>query len=966
MTTCILNQVLHGFTVKARQDVTELEAVLWEMEHEKSGAKLVWLERQEENKTFGIAFQTQPWDDTGVFHILEHSVLCGSEKYPVKEPLVELMKSSLNTFLNAMTFPDKTFYPISSRNNQDFLNLLRVYMDAVLHPRIYRQPEIFRQEGWHYELSEDGTPSYKGVVFNEMKGALSSPDAILQKELDRALFPDTCYRWVSGGDPACIPNLTYEQFLAAHQRLYHPSNAYIFLDGHMDIDQVLSILDGEYLAAYTRIPGPGPIPFQPAVDGGTVYADYPLSPQEELEGRTLLSDGFVICSFRDREKMAALQALSDVLCGGNQAPLNRLLLENGLAKSVHLSLYDSIQQPRVYLEARDIREAQVEEVSDAIYHELERLVREGLDHSQILATLDNMELQARQRDYGYAPQGLIFGFQVLESWLYGGDPAANLSVGTLFDGLREKCQAGYFEDLLDQLLHASHRCRVILRPSHAMGEARQAEETARLQKAQAGWSQETLDELCRQQAALEAWQSTPDTPEALSSIPMLRLDQVSPEPEPLPLEEAVLHGFPLLRHDLPTGGISYVNLYFALDDLPAETLSQVSFLCDLLGCLDTAAYPLLELQREVRARFGELNFSVEAHASLGKPEACRTFLCVSYFALDSKAAQAAELLLEMMQHTSFRDEKKIADLLFQQRTELAQQIAMRGHSFAARRASASSQARGAVLEHTGGIAYLRWLKDLEQNFQTRCAQLPDTLDSLCRQIFVRSRLTVSFTGADRAAEDTLLQALAAQLPQGAFVLPAAPMVTPWGRRREGVVVPVDVSFAVLSGFFPEANRGAAAVMSRLASLAFLWNAVRVQGGAYGVGMILDCGGSAGFYSFRDPSAKRTLDCYRQVPDFLESLAGEDLTGFILGAVGESEPMLTPRMKGKTADANHWSGITQAHRRHTRRELLAAQGRDVAALAGALRKVTENGTICVLGPQTQIDACKDELDTVTVL
>ena len=431
------NSILSDFIVLNRQRIGELEADLWQMEHQKSGARLVWLERAEENKTFGIAFQTQPWDDTGVFHILEHSVLCGSERYPVKEPFVELMKSSLNTFLNAMTFPDRTIYPVSSRNSQDFMNLLRVYMDAVLHPLLHSKPEIFGQEGWHYELDEGGALSIKGVVFNEMKGAFSAPDTLLEREVTRLLFPDTCYRFVAGGDPEHIPELTYETFAAAHSRLYHPSNAYIFLDGSIDIARILAILDEEYLSAYDRRPAPEAIPLQKPIEAGASTIYYELSPQESPEGRARLADGYAACTFRDRETLTALQALSDVLCGDNQAPLKRRLLESGLARDVRLEICGGVQQPWFTLEARDIAENKADEVSAALREELERLTREGLDHRRILAVLDNLEFEARQRDYGQMPQGIMLGSQVLESWLYGGDPAANLSVGTLFDVLRK-------------------------------------------------------------------------------------------------------------------------------------------------------------------------------------------------------------------------------------------------------------------------------------------------------------------------------------------------------------------------------------------------------------------------------------------------------------------------------------------------------------------------------------------------
>lgn len=962
-----LNTTVHGFLVTAGQDVPELGAVLWELEHERTGTKLVWLERKEENKTFLIAFQTQPWDDTGVFHILEHSVLCGSERYPVKEPFVELMKSSLNTFLNAMTFPDRTVYPVSSRNHQDLLNLMRVYLDAVFHPAIYQKPEIFYQEGWHYEFSEDGAPFYKGVVFNEMKGAFASPDTQLTGELDRRLFPDTCYRWVSGGDPEHIPELTYEQFIAAHQRLYHPSNAYIFLDGDLDIDQVLGILDGEYLSAYDREAAPGPIPTQEPVDGGTAELVYELSAEEELTGRARATQGFVVGTFRDREELTGLRVLADVLCGDNNAPLTRRLLSSGLARGVTLDLRDGTRQAVLVLQARDVREDKLEETYEVIRDELRELVKNGLDRRRILATLDNLEFQARQRDYGGMPQGLVFGLNVLESWLYGGDPGMNLSVGDLYDRLREKCDEGWFEALLERAtLKNSHTCRVIMRPSHTVGQERQAGEAQRLQDARSGWSEAELALLRERQARIRAWQETPDAPEALATIPVLRLDQIPAEPEELPLARETIGGLPALYHELTTSGITYLDLYFALDDLTPERLTQLSFLCGLISRLDTDGYSLDELQREIRSRFGSLGFTVQSFEAYGRPDQCRTFLRASCSVLDGKVERAVELLEELLLRTRWNDAGKVFALLRQARAALSQQIVMNGHSYAVGRACAGVSASAAVEEHTGGVAYLKWLKELEDRFQERFPALASDLEALAGAVFTKARLTLGATAGSAAAVESAARRLSKGLPEGEYAPPAVPAVTPWGARREGIVIPADISFVGMSGPFPEAGSGAAKVMCRAASLAYLWNAVRIQGGAYGAGMVLRDAGLAAFYSFRDPNAARTLACCRKTPEFLESVGDADLTGFIIGAVAESDPLLTPRMKGAVADSRYWKGIGVEDLRRVRRELLSAKPRDVAALAASLRRAVDAGSVCVLGSQRQIDACAGQIDTVELL
>ncbi len=961
------NDILSGFVVLGRQSADELDAVLWQMEHQKSGARLVWLERAEENKTFGIAFQTQPWDDTGVFHILEHSVLCGSERYPVKEPFVELMKSSLNTFLNAMTFPDRTFYPVSSRNDQDFINLLRVYMDAVLHPLLHSRPEIFGQEGWHYELGEDGAPFCKGVVFNEMKGAFASPDALLEREMARRLFPDTCYRFVAGGDPEHIPELTYEAFTAAHSRLYHPSNSYIFLDGRLNIGEILAILDGEYLSAYQRRPAPGAIPMQKPVEGGLSVVRYELSHQEAPEGRARLADGFVACTCRDREALTALQALSDILCGDNQAPLKRRLLEGGLARDVRLELHDGIQQPWVTLEVRDIDEGRMDEVSAALHEELNRLVREGLDHRRILATLDKLEFDARQRDYGQTPQGLVLGFQVLESWLYGGDPAANLSVGTLFDDLRQKCGDGYFEKLLERiLLKNPHHCRVLMRPSHTAGQERQAQEKARLNAARSGWSSGQAAGIRGNQEAIAAWQAAPDTPEQLASIPRLRLDQVPKEPEKLPFAEERTAGITLLRHELRTNGITYLNLYFALDDFTPDELAKASFMARLFGCLDTASYALADLHREMRSLFGSIQFAVEAYGQQNVPTRCRTFLCAACSVLDTKLEKALSFLTELLMGQRWDAPERVLVFLRQHRAAMVEQAVMAGHNAAMSRVLACSTAEGAVQEQAGGITFLRWLADLERDFPARFPALAEELKGLARRVFCRARMTASITGGNKPAAEAAVRILSGSLPEGVFAPPAAASIRPWGPRREGIVIPSDVSFSAVGGVFRGAGSGTAKVMGRMVSLAHLWNTVRVQGGAYGTGMILRDIGFAGFFSYRDPSAARTLDCCRASADFLRGIAETDLTGMIIGAAAESEPLLTARMKGKTADARYWRQITHDDLCRVRREMLSATPDDLTALADSVGELAAQGAICVLGPRQQVDACAEWLDSVLVL
>ena len=968
------NEIIHGFQIQALQTLPELEATLYRLEHVKSGARLVWLDREEENKTFFIAFRTLPEDDTGVFHILEHSVLCGSDRYPVKEPFVELMKSSLQTFLNAFTFSDKTLYPVCSRNEKDFRNLVRVYMDAVLHPAIYHKPEIFRQEGWHYELTEDqSVPSCKGVVFNEMKGAYADKDARMYLEISRQLFPDTAYRFEYGGHPAHIPELTYEQFLNAHRRCYAPSNSYIYLDGRMDVEGLLSILDGEYLHAFARRDDQPEFVIQKPVKSRLVRSCYEVSPNEPLENKAQLAWGCVYDVYAGREAAMGVEALADALCGGSEAPLKRRLVSRGLAQDVRVisGLGGSSLQYEAVIMVTNMDENRVDEVEAAIREELERLVREGLDHEQLAATLANLEFQYRERDYGRIPQGLGLGLDVMCSWLYGGNPSANLEVGPLFASLNRKLEEGWFEQLLERVfLKSDHFCRVLLTPSATLGEEERAGEAARLKAVRDGWTEADETAIRAQQEQLEAWQAAEDSAGALAALPALLISDIPARPEDFPTETAGLSGVPLLRHAIPTGGIGYVNLYFDAGDLTAAQLSRASLLCALLGELNTKTHSGAQLQRLRRSLMGSLSFQMEPYGKINGPDSCRVFLRASFSAVEAKLEEAAALLAEVLTETSFDNRLRLRELLRQCAVKMEQGIAGAGNSYAVTRVSAGVSVEGAVQEYTGGISCCRWLKETEKDFENRAQELIGELQELAGKLFVSGRLTISVTGEEDRACRALEKELLPGLPRSERMEMRCG-IQPWGLRKEGIVIPAGVSFAALGGSLLELGApfsGSLHVAGRVISLAYLWNAIRVQGGAYGAGLSLSDSGRACFHSYRDPGAARSLECYRQTGDFLRQFVGErpDLTGFIVGAVAEADPLLLPSRKGRTADGLYFKGETYASRCRRREELLSASVENLATLEGAFRQLGETGGICVIGSRQLLEECGTELENIWAL
>lgn len=954
-----------GFTVNKVTQLSELSAELYQMTHDKTGLELVWLKRDEENKTFGIAFETLPWDDTGVFHILEHSVLCGSDKYPVKEPFVELMKSSMNTFLNALTFSDKTFYPISSRNNKDFINLMRVYLDAVFCPLIYSKPEIFYQEGWHYEIDENNDISYKGVVFNEMKGAFASADELAVNNLSRTLFPDSPYRFVSGGDPAAIPDLTYEKFAESHKRFYAPSNAYVFLDGDIDIEEVLGILDNEYLHGYEKTERMAPPPMQKAVCGESEDF-YELSDGEELEGKVRLSFGKVIGTFEEREKLIAAQVLAEVLCGSNQSPLSKAVLNEGLAEKVTIGINDGILQPWLMLDIKNLRKEDIERVQELITEQLTKLAQNGLDHEQIEAVMANAEFKMRERDYGYYPQGIIYGFSALETWLYGGDPAANLEVGDLFVKLKEKMNNGYFEQLIkDLLLENPHSAKSVLYPSYTAGEERRKKEQERIEREAQAWTEQEKASVAERQNKLILWQESRDTPEVLATVPQLSIEDIPSQPERIPTETTEIAGIPVIVHELHTGGIAYVSLYFDADCCTEEELSCLSFACSLLGESDTSEHTAEEIINRTRKLCG--NFAVYPCTYIvgGKLDNVAVKLCVSFSALENNLSEALAHITEILTKSRF-DAELAYDILHQIKMDIFQRTVMSGNSVGLSRITAQLSPAGVVDDNIEGISYYQWLKKADEDRDF--ASLNVKMNGLLQQLINKKCLTLSVSGLTAESIATFTKAVADIIPERT-VLPKTEL-KPWGKRKEGIAIPADISFAVLGGNINE-NGGSYCGQMQLAaqiiSLGYLWNVIRVQGGAYGTGMISRTSGLNACYSYRDPNGTQTLERYRDCAAFLREFAqsGEDFTGFIIGAVANASPLMTPKAKARVGDEHYFSHVTWEERCERRKQLLSATAQDMLAIADMLEKTFDDGGICLVGDKEQLDKCK-ELECIITL
>ena len=942
-----VHDTVHGFIVEREVPLPELDAVMYQMKHEKTGLELVWISREEENKVFGIGFETLPWNDTGVFHILEHSVLCGSKNYPVKEPFVELLKNSMNTFLNAMTFPDKTFYPVASRNDKDFVNLMRVYLDAVFYPAVYTKPEIFYQEGWHYEFDSEGKPGYKGVVFNEMKGAFADADELMDMTINRALFPDTPYRYVSGGDPTKIPDLTYEEFIESHKRFYSPSNAYVYLDGAMDIDAILGIINDEYLSSFEQTKRMDPPTLQSAVDAGEQQIEYEIGADENEDGKIRLSWGRVIGTYAEREKLTAMQILSDVLTGNNQAPLTKAVLEDGLAETMRLYTIDGVANPWVKIEARNVKKENCKQVEKRIFDTLNALANGGLDHEKLEASMANLEFQMRERDYGSYPQGLILGMQVFDSWLYGGAPEANLQIGDLFVHLREKMKQGYFEHLIrEELLENPHRCKVTLIPSKTAGEARRAKEAKRIEDESAMWSDKVREEIIAKQERLEAWQNSEDTPEQLAALPHLELSDLSRTPQEQPIEELVIDGQKVLVHRVNSSGIAYITLYFDENHYTEAELPALGLLCRLFGNLETTQSSVEELNNRVRLLCGSMTFFISTFNIKDDSGCCTVKLCASFSTLESNVDQAVSLAAEILTQTRFdtaNSEKAVLDLLRQIKMGCFEQTVMGGHAAALGRVSAQMSVSSIVSECTGGVTFYQWLKAQEENWNWN--SLLEKLTALYAKAVSKEQLTISLTGNTDAYAANVVQMLQELLPSKPDLLKTQTIaIKPWGIKKEGIIIPADIAFAVRGTITGNYN-GAWQTAAKIVSLSY--------GGFY-------C------YSYRDPSARESLRKYLDCSSFLKEFAAQnpDLTGFIIGTVSDQSPLQTPRMKGQAADNFYWRQISWEERCTRWQQILETTPEKLAQTAEQISTAMKEGGICVVGGAEQMEGCGlDEIITL---
>jgi len=961
-----VNEVL-AYEVLEEREIKDIHAMAYRLKHIKSGARVVILSNDDENKVFNIAFRTPPEDSTGLPHILEHSVLCGSKKFPVKDPFVELVKGSLNTFLNAMTYPDKTMYPVASYNDKDFQNLMNVYMDAVFLPNIYEKEEIFRQEGWNYNLeSSEDKLTYNGVVYNEMKGAFSSPEGVLDREILNSLFPDTAYSHESGGDPKYIPDLKYSDFLSFHSKYYHPSNSYIYLYGNMDVVEKLRWLDVEYLSKYDAMTIVSEIKRQePFTEIREVKKQYSIGEEESLKDNTYLSFNKVVSTSLDVQLATAFQVLEYSFVSAPGAPLKQVLLDSKLGKDVLGSYDNGIFQPIFSVIIKNSNIESKDEFVRLVEDTLTQIARDGIDGNAILAGINYLEFKFREADYGSYPKGLMYGLELFHSWLYDEEkPFAYLELLDVFEFLKTQVNTGYFENLIKEyLLSNTHSSIVVIEPEKGLTAKLDKDVEDKLQIYKDSLAKEEVERLVQNTKVLRKHQEESSTKEELEVIPMLNRADIKSEAAEIYNTEVDFNRTKVLHHNLYTNKIGYLNLLFDLSDIPIELVPYVGILKSVLGYVDTENYKHGELFNEINRNTGGIYSSVNAYSDVKNTTKFQAKFEMKAKFLYEKLGFAFEMIKEIIFTSKIMDEKRLYEIVAQLKSRLQMQLNSSGHSSAATRAMSYFSPTSYFMDSIGGISFYKVIEHLESNFEHEKANLIGRLQALVKLIFTKENLMVSFTADDEgfAYLEKEVEALKAKLYDKTADAVVAEIIP--AKMNEGFTTASQIQYVARAGNFIHegyAYTGALRILKVILSYDYLWNNVRVKGGAYGCMSGFSKTGDCYLVSYRDPNLEKTIKIYEGTTDYVKSFTVDDrdMTKYIIGTISDMDTPLNPAAKGNRSLTMYLSNQSPKDLQKERDEVLYATAQDIRNLAGIIESILNGNYLCVVGNEEKIKEQKD--------
>ena len=966
-----INKVYSGFRLDRIERIDEINGTAYEMKHEKSGARLIYIDSPDSNKVFNIAFRTTPHNSTGVAHIMEHSVLCGSRKFPLKEPFVELVKGSLNTFLNAMTYPDKTMYPVASKNDKDFRNLMDVYLDAVLYPRVRDDAEIVMQEGWHYELDHaDDELTYKGVVFNEMKGVYSSPDSVLERQMMRELFPDTTYGVDSGGDPDHITDLTYEEFQEFYRVHYHPSNSYIFLYGDMNIEEQLAFLNDEYLSHFDAIEVHTEVALQaPFTEGKVVSYPYSVGSEEPTENRTLHSFAYVLPSVTPEHSLA-FEVLTHALLTSPAAPLKQALVKAGIGSDVSGYYLDSIRQPMWTVQATGSNLDKQADLQRIVESTLQELCDKGLDKELLEASLNSIEFALRESDFGGRPIGLAYVIRMMDNWLYDNDPLELLHYEEALANIRKGLAGTYFEDLIrHSILDNNHKVLVSIYPERGLQERKDTEVKEHLATVKANMTKEEIDAIVEQTKRLKIRQETPDSEEALATIPLLELCDLNPNMEAVERRESKIGNTKV--HFVPTftKGINYVGLYFNLSCLTEDELFYADILSDILGRIDTSERGYEALAKDINMNLGGLSSDITAISKDGKRDEFTPLMIVRAKALHSKLPDLCRLINEVVQKADYSDDHRLTELVQESKAIWDNEAFRRGNSIVSQRVMAQVSAVGKFRDN-GNFGYYQKISELASN-PAALPLLPEKLADVARKIFRANNVDIMFVGEEGELEafENLMKPLIETWDTTEFSNDVLQITRLSG--NDGIVTAGKVQYVAQGGNFVDhgfKHVGPMSVLETILRYEYLWIRIRVQGGAYGAFANFYDDGNMIFCSYRDPNLVETLNVYKELPQYLRefTLTDREMRKYIIGTMSSLDLPMTPALRGPRAMGMYFSGAKLEDKVEFRKQVIACKPEDIVALADVVEPVLKDNHICTMGNEQKIKDAGDVFDNIISL
>ncbi len=952
-----------NYTLVSKEQLKDISSVAYTLVHDKTGARVVLLSNDDENKGFIIGFKTPQNNSTGVPHILEHSVLCGSEKYPVKDAMTEVSKGSLNTFLNAFTYPDRTLYPVASCNDQDFQNLISVYLDAVFFPRVHEEKKIFMQEGWHYELeSEDAPLTYNGVVYNEMKGAYSSPENVLSSNIMFSLFPDTQYGVESGGDPEFIPMLTYEDFCAFHKKLYHPSNSRIFLYGDMDFEEKLSFIDKEYLSKFEAIVPDSEVKIQTSFSNPIrVEKEYSIAETDDDKEATFLSYNVVCSDFTDVLTTEAMDAINYALCSVPGARLKEALIDAGIGKDVYSEMTEDTCQKIFSIIAQDANPEDEERFVKIIEDTVNDIIKNGFDKKTLEAAISSSEFSYREADFGYYPKAIAYGQMTFEKWLYTDeDIFSNLKQNEVFSELRKGIKTGLFENVLkERVLENNHKTILVMKPKKGLTKEKEEALTCKLADYKKTLSKEEIAEIIKSTKELKKYQDEHNSDEALSTIPTLSINDIKKTINRCEYTVEKVNGVNEVFSEIDSNGIVYFKLSFCADRLPVRLIPALSVVKTLLGFLNTKSYTYGELINEINIKTGGITEITSIYKIANDVDDYTYSLEVRAKVLKQYTDDCFKLIKEILFTSKLNDKKRVKENLEQLKVRIQGFMMQSGHAVAVTRAAAGSSKSGALSEKLSGMEQYRYIENLLLDFDNKFDSLVEDMKEVLNIVLRKDNLEISL-GTDSEGREIFEKAaleFIAELNSEQVAYEKESVFA--SKDNEAFASSSQVQYVALSGNFKKTAKlpytGSLQVLRSILNTDYLWTAVRLQGGAYGCFSSFGASGEGVFVSYRDPNLLNTIEVYKKASEYVKNYPGdlEEVERYIISTIGDMDSPLTPSMKAARSFNFYKNHTTNEEKQKERDEILSTTPEKVRALYKYLDAIYASNLYSCVGSEEML-------------